>query len=260
VGDEHLLAEACGAFGVCGNDDLGGHAAQIAPSRRVLGVEDEGDEGGAAGDDVEAELLGELVAEVCGSHLRDGEASGGDDYGGGLDGAGAGLEEESCGSVRRGDGVDGGSGEDAHACVLALALEHGDDLLRGAVAEELAEGLLVVLDAVLLDEGNDVGGSEAGEGGFGEVRVGGEEVFGAGVDVCEVAAASAGDEDLLADAVGVIEDKDAPRAPSGLDGAHQSCGACSKYYDINGMHAILSPDPNKRVATLWSLLPEREQS
>ncbi len=127
-----------------------------------------------------------------------------------MEGAGAGLDAESCGSVRACDGVDGGAGEDADACVFALAFEHGDDVLRGAVAEELAEGLLVVRDAVLLDQGDDVGGREAGEGGFGEVRVRGEEVFGAGVDVGEVAAAAAGDEDLLADAVGVIEDEDAP--------------------------------------------------
>ncbi len=54
-----------------------------------------------------------------------------------------------------------------------------------------AEGLFVVGDTVLPDQGDEVGGGEAGERGFGEVGVLGEEVFGAGVEVGEVAAASA---------------------------------------------------------------------
>ncbi len=90
--------------------------------------------------------------------------------------------------------------------------------LGGAVAERVGRGFFHVPgDAVLFDEGDDVGGGVAGERGFGEVRVGGEKVFGAGVDVGEVAAASAGDEDLLADALGVVEDEDAAVAASGLN-------------------------------------------
>jgi hypothetical protein len=43
----------------------------------------------------------------------------------------------------------------------ALVLEHGEDVLCGAVAEELAEGFLVVGDVVLFYEGDDVGGGVA---------------------------------------------------------------------------------------------------
>ena len=57
-----------------------------------------------------------------------------------------------------GDGEDAVAEEDGDVGFGALALEHGDDVVGGAVAEELAEGLLVVGDAVLFDEGDDVGG------------------------------------------------------------------------------------------------------
>ena len=106
--------------------------------------------------------------------------------------------------------------------------------MGGAVAEELAEGFLVVGDAVLLDQGDEVGGRVAGERGLGEVGVGGEEVIGAGVEVGEVAAASAGDEDFFAGAVGVFEDEDAAAAAAGFDGAHEAGGAGSEDVDVEG--------------------------
>ena len=67
----------------------------------------------------------------------------------------------------------------------------------------------------------------SGRGRIGEVRVGGEEVFGARVEVGEVAAAAAGDEDLFADAIGMIENEDAAAALAGHDGSHQSGCACA---------------------------------
>jgi len=62
--------------------------------------------------------------------------------------------------------------------------------VSGAVTEQLSEGLFVVADTVFLDRGNDVCGGKAGERRFCEVRIFGEEVFRAAVDVGEVAAAS----------------------------------------------------------------------
>ena len=111
--------------------------------------------------------------------------------------------------------------------------------MGGAVAEELAEGLLVIGDAVLLDQSDDVCGSEAGERGFGEVRVGGEEVFGAAVDVGEVAAAAAGDEDLFAGPVRRVRGGGRGGRGGRFDGAHQAGGAGSEYYDIHLLRAHL---------------------
>jgi hypothetical protein len=106
----------------------------------------------------------------------------------------------------------------------------------GAIAEELAEGFLVVRDVVLLDEGEEVLRGVAREGGFGEVRVGGEKVFGAGVEVGEVAAASAGDEDFFAGAVCVVEDEGAAIAPASFDGGHEAGGACAEDEDVDFGH------------------------
>ena len=102
----------------------------------------------------------------------------------------------------------------------------------------------MVADAVLFDEGDHVRGREAGEGGFCEVGVGGEEVFGAGVDVGEVTAPAAGDEDLAAGAVAVFEQEDAVAAASGLEGAHHSRCACAEDDDVevvgDGGHSVHS--------------------
>ena len=55
--------------------------------------------------------------------------------------------------------------------------------------------------------------------------VGAEEIFGVTMEVCEIAAAAAGDEDFLADAIGALEDRDAATALASFDGAEESRGA-----------------------------------
>ncbi len=121
--------------------------------------------------------------------------------------------------------MDGGVQNDADLGGVAFALEHGGDVVGGAVAEELAEGLFVIGNSMRFDETDEIGGRVAGERGFAEMGIGGEEVFGAAMEVGEVAAASAGDEDFLAGAFGVIEHGEAAPALAGFDGAHQAGGA-----------------------------------
>jgi hypothetical protein len=65
---------------------------------------------------------------------------------------------------RAGDGPDLAGGLDADVGVAALAEEHVYDLAGGAVAEELAELLFVVGDAVGFDEVDEVLGGVAGKG------------------------------------------------------------------------------------------------
>ncbi len=52
------------------------------------------------------------------------------------------------------------------------------------------------------------------------MRIRRDEIFRRAMNVGEVAASSAGDEDFFADAVGVIEKGDAASALAGFDGAH----------------------------------------
>jgi hypothetical protein len=95
----------------------------------------------------------------------------------------------------------------------------------GIVAEELAESFFVIRNAMLFDEGDEVGGRVAGEGGFCEVRICGKEVVWLGVNIGEVAAASAGDEDFFADFLGALEEDDAAAAFAGFDCAEETGGA-----------------------------------
>ena len=53
-------------------------------------------------------------------------------------------------------------------------------------------------------------------------------MFRLAVDIGEVASAAAGDEDLLARAVGVLDDGDAASAFTSLRRAHQPGGAAAK--------------------------------
>ena len=59
------------------------------------------------------------------------------------------------------------------------------------------------------------------------MRIGREEIRRRGAGVGEVAAAAAGDQDLLADAVGVLDHQHAPAALAGGDRAHQAGGAAA---------------------------------
>ena len=134
----------------------------------------------------------------------------------------------------------------------ALGEEEVEDVVGGARAEELAESFFVPGDAVLLDEGEEVERGVAGEGGFGEVRVGGEEVFGGGVEVGEVAAASSGDEDFLARGGGVFEDEGAAAAAGGVSGAEEAGGSGSEDEDVGLGHGAIRVSQGR-----WRLLVER---
>ena len=81
-------------------------------------------------------------------------------------------------------------------------------------------------------EAQEVGGSVAGERRLGEVPIGGKKVLRAGVQVGEIAAASAGDQDFLADSVGAFEQQYAASAPAGFHGAHQAGSAGSENDDV----------------------------
>ena len=80
VGDEELLAEV---LLTGGGDGLRRDAREVAPAVSVFGAEGERNEGGARVNDVEAELVGEVVAEAGCSHTGNRESAGGDDERGG---------------------------------------------------------------------------------------------------------------------------------------------------------------------------------
>jgi hypothetical protein len=194
-------------------------------------MKDERHESGTGCDNVQAELAGEVVAETGGAHFGDGDSAGGDDEGGRAIFGGVSAHGE------RGvapDFADFGINYDFYIGVPAFRFEHADDLSGGIVAEELAESFLMIRNAVLFDEGDEIGRGVTREGGLGEMRICGEEVFRLGVEIREVAAAAAGDEDFFADFIGAFEKDYATAALSGFDGAHQAggTGAQNDYIEV----------------------------
>lgn len=94
-------------------------------------------------------MLGDFVAEAGGSHLGYGEASGGDDDGGGVEGGVGGFDFELRAVV--GDGEDAGAELEGDAGLGALVGEEVDDIVGGPIAEELSQGLFMPGDLVLVD-------------------------------------------------------------------------------------------------------------
>jgi hypothetical protein len=110
----------------------------------------------------------------------------------------------------------------------AFGFQHVSDVLRRTIAEELAKRFLVIWDAMLLHQRDEVRRGVTGERGSCEVFICAEEILRAAVHVREIAAAAAGDEDFLANAIGTLEDGHAAAAFAGFGGAEESCGTSAE--------------------------------
>jgi hypothetical protein len=225
---QHFLAEGVLAGG---SDGFGGDTGELGVAKLIGAVEDEGNETRASGNDLVSKLTGKVVAKGSGAHFGDGEAAGGNDENGGPKFRELGAQNEFGGSL---DFADSCVQEDLHLGGAAFGFEHASDFGSRMVAKKLAESFLVKGDAVFPEESNEIGGCEAGERGFGKVRIGGDEILRRGANVGEIAAATARNEYLLADTFGVFEDGDTVAALPCLDGAKQTGGAAAENKDVEG--------------------------
>src|SRR5580765_5910978 len=94
---------------------------------------------------------------------------------------------------------------------------------------------------MLLNESDKVGRCIARQGGFGEVRIRGDEIFWCAVNIGEVTAAATRDQDLLPETVCVLKNRNSASTFSGLDRAHQAGRAssenqCVKFLDHDRSH------------------------
>ena len=112
-------------------------------------------------------------------------------------------------------------GENLNSSLAAFRFEHTHDLLRGAIAEKLSQSLFVIRNAMLLDQSNKICRGVSRERRFGEVRISGDKVFRLIMKVGEIAPATAGYQNLFADAPGAFEHRHAPAPLPRLDGAHE---------------------------------------
>jgi len=119
-----------------------------------------------------------------------------------------------------------------HSCGTTLGFEQFHNILCGTVAKKLAERLLVIRNVVFFTQREEVGSLVPRQDGFREWGVWGLEMFRPAMEVGEIAAASAGDENLFADPVGSFQDRDAASAFARLDRAHEPGGSGAQNYHI----------------------------
>jgi 23S rRNA (cytosine1962-C5)-methyltransferase len=224
------------------SDSLGRQPGQVAPAVAVFGREGKRHKRRTAFRHSHTELTGDLVTQPGGTDLRDGQAARRHHHrfaGYGALCRGHAKSAFACGcSVHP---VNPRLEQCANAGVGAVAFERRYQITRAAVAEELAQRLLVVRDAMPFHQCNHVRGRKADERGAGEVRVFREKVGPCTAQVGKVGAAAAGDEDLLPDAVGVVQKKHAASATACLRRAQQARRASAQNRYIALLHARLRP-------------------
>ena len=85
---------------------------------------------------------------------------------------------------------------------------------------------------MFFDEAHEVRRCIAGERRLGEVSIGRKKVLWAGVEVGEITAAAAGDQDFLADSIRAFEYQDTPAPLAGFYGTHQAGSAGTENDDV----------------------------
>jgi len=175
-------------------------------------------------------LLRDSVAERRRADLRHRQPAGGDDE---RRAAHRPQRRRNGESFRRArDVIHGTRHPPLHVPTIALGLQHADDVLRRVVAEQLPELLFVIGDAVLLDQRDEVARRIPRKCRTAEVRVLRKEVARTGPAVGEVAASPAGDADLLAQQMIVLDHQHAAAALTRLRRAHHAGRARADDDDI----------------------------
>ena len=172
--------------------------------------------------DPQAEAARHVVAEARRAHLRDRQPARRQHQRRRGERSRLRHDAEVLGPRHLGDGL---AEPQVDAARRAFGQQHGDDGARRAVAEQLPQRLLVEGDPVAADEIDEVGLRVAAQRRRAEVRVAGQEAVGRRGEVGEIAAPAAGDEDLGAGLVGVLEQQDLAAALAGGQRAHQPGGA-----------------------------------
>jgi hypothetical protein len=100
----------------------------------------------------------------------------------------------------------------------------------------LADRFLVIRDAMLFHQRDEIRWRVACQRGFRKVIICGYEILRLAMNVGEITTPSAGDQDLLSDSMGMLKHGHAPPAFGGLDGAEESRGAAAKNQSVKLPH------------------------
>lgn len=93
-----------------------------------------------------------------------------------------------------------------------------------------------MLNAVALNQLDEVPGAVTLERGFTEMGVGGDEMIRGGIQVGEIAPPATGHEDFLARLVGVVKHPDPMALIGSRGGTHQSGRTRTDHHDIHLCH------------------------
>ena len=94
-----------------------------------------------------------------------------------------------------------------HMAAITFDFKHLNNFGRAVVAEQLAKGFFMKLNAVLFDQLDKIMRAVTGQGGAAEVRILREEIFRLGAEVGKVAAPATGDTNFFAELVIVIDEQ-----------------------------------------------------
>ena len=231
VREEEALPERPRAAGPCQTGQR--HAAEFRAEFQRLAFKSQRHQPGAWRHDPQAELPREPVGQIAAAELRPGDASRRHHQRARPERAARRLHPEFTALLPR-HRPHLAARVRAYPGVAALRREHPDDLPRRAVAEKLAELLFVVGNAVRLDERDKVRRRVARQGRATEIRLLGDVIVRRGVEVGEVAASAARNENLLADALGPLQHSDGPPPLPGRERAHQSGRARAEHEHVGG--------------------------
>ncbi len=103
------------------------------------------------------------------------------------------------------------------------------------------------------DQREEVRRRVAAQRRLGEMGVGREIAVWRGVDVGEIAAAAAGDQDLLAGLVGVIEDEEALTALPGRRRAHEARSASAEDDGVKLIGCGRQDQPAESASMIWRM-------
>ena len=182
----------------------------------------------------QAEALRQVMREAGRAHLRDGQPAGRQHQR--FRGEGAAVRGDPK-AVAAGDLGDAMVAAQIDAGRLAFRHQHGHDLPRRAVAEQLPQRLFVEGDAMLLHQRDKVMLGVARQRRAREMRIGREEALRRAARIGEVAAPAAADEDLLPRLLGVVEQQHAAPALPRAHRAEQPRRAGAEHHHIEIRHA-----------------------
>ena len=109
-----------------------------------------------------------------------------------------------------------------NCCVRTFLFEHSQNVLRGAITEQLSQGLFVIRNVMLLHQRDKIGRRIAGQRGFCKVRICRNKVFRRAMEIGEVTASAAGNENFLALTLSTFEHGNAPSPAARFNRTHES--------------------------------------